>query len=413
YRCASGCTHGVLCETCICRSHGHAPLHRIERWNGSFFAQSSLRELGLVWSLRHPGALCPSAPTGRTRRLTVADVDGYKTVQVQYCYCNGRHFNPDDKNPGYAKQLLDAGLWPVTLKSPQTVITFGVIENFIHHNDADKKSSYSFCSALSAMTDAIDPTVLPNIYRPLQRAVRIWRVLAAERRSGQHFNIDQRITTRRPGSTSTFCPACVEVGFNVSHEEVWNAPEEEQSYTNFHSTDGCFNCGRFILPREDENDEALMKGTAYMQCEEQQRTFIELAKKHDPPQPQTCSKLRALQLQSVGKFKGMAVTGVVGTICTRHGFMQDNGLVNMLAGEAFMWADLSRGGSLMHSSKSRFEYGFYDVWCQYAVNVKKRITKLKFPYADKEFFELMTERMTGGIPSMHIRGHIAKCRAVY
>lgn len=74
---------------------------------------------------------------------------------------------------------------------------------------------------------------------------------------------------------------------------------------------------------------------------------------------------------------------------------------------------MSRGGALMHSTASRWARGFYDVWCQYAVKADKRFTKLKFPEAKAEFFELMTKRMVGGIPSMHIRGHIAKCRAVY
>lgn len=79
--------------------------------------------------------------------------------QVQYCFCDGRCSNPEDLD--YAKQLFDVGLWPVSLKSPQTVITFSLIENFIHHNDADKKSPYSFCLALRAMTDAVDPTAWP------------------------------------------------------------------------------------------------------------------------------------------------------------------------------------------------------------------------------------------------------------
>jgi hypothetical protein len=47
------------------------------------------------------------------------------------------------------------------------------------------------------------------------------------RRSGQAHGIDTIITTRRPLSLATRCPACPEVGVNVDQETMEMASEEE------------------------------------------------------------------------------------------------------------------------------------------------------------------------------------------
>lgn len=43
--------------------------------------------------------------------------------------------------------------------------------------------------------------------------------------SGQAFGIDAFLKGRKKGSTATYCPACPEIGFNVSRKEVWDADE--------------------------------------------------------------------------------------------------------------------------------------------------------------------------------------------
>jgi len=46
----------------------------------------------------------------------------------------------------------------------------------------------------------------------------VWRYLTSVRRAGQAHNIDSILTHRRPGSLAVRCPACPELGFNVSAE---------------------------------------------------------------------------------------------------------------------------------------------------------------------------------------------------
>lgn len=49
-------------------------------------------------------------------------------------------------------------------------------------------------------------------------------------------------------------------------------------YTLFLSSDGCFNCPRLILPKEDNNDYAVMNGAAYVPSEEEYLEYLRLSK---------------------------------------------------------------------------------------------------------------------------------------
>ncbi|KAF8995151.1 hypothetical protein BDZ89DRAFT_1177303 [Hymenopellis radicata] len=61
----------------------------------------------------------------------------------------------------------------------------------------------------------------------------------------------------------------------------------------------------------------------------------------------------------------------------------------------------------------------YDIWCQFVKNLKKRLFEDgKFPKLDnneelREKFESLIGRMKGGIPPLHVLGHIWLCRALY
>lgn len=171
YRCRQ-CKHPSMCADCILGWHAYSPYHRIECFNGAFFEPVDLADLGYVYSLRHPGDPhgCPERLPGKSRLMTILDVDGYHQVNVQFCYCDGvtRKENHDE-----AYQLLEAGLWPQTLDSPRTAITFDAIENFIQHNNTDKKSAYNYCWTLRLMTDPVRPFDVPVsgiwLHRNVQR----------------------------------------------------------------------------------------------------------------------------------------------------------------------------------------------------------------------------------------------------
>lgn len=152
YRCTL-CNHHPLCQTCILNTHRHTPFHRIERWNGMFFESTSLRALGYVFSLGHNSDPCPSSSSHR--RITVVDTNGYHDIEVQLCQCRHRlalKLNHEDAN-----QFLLARLWPMSVENPQTVITFGCVEEFIMHSNTSKLTAYDYCWSLRRFTDAVEP----------------------------------------------------------------------------------------------------------------------------------------------------------------------------------------------------------------------------------------------------------------
>lgn len=152
YRCQQ-CTHPPLCGSCILKAHQFSPFHRIERWNGLFFDSHSLRELGQIVCLGHNSDACPSSSAHR--RITVVDYDGYHDVEIKFCMCRNRLALKIEHDE--ADQLFLSNLWPMTVESPQTVITVACLENFIMHANTSKLTAYDYCWALRRFTDAVEP----------------------------------------------------------------------------------------------------------------------------------------------------------------------------------------------------------------------------------------------------------------
>ncbi|KAF9000340.1 hypothetical protein BDZ89DRAFT_969036 [Hymenopellis radicata] len=126
-----------------------------------------------------------------------------------------------------------------------------------------------------------------------------------------------------------------------------------------------------------------------------------------------------MKLQSLLKFVNLIVSGIVGTTCSRHVFFEDNSVVDMYGGERFAYATRSLWGALRYQMHQRWIRWAYDIWCQFVKNLKKRLFEDgKFPELDnneelREKFESLIGRMKGGIPPLHVLGHIWLCRALY
>ncbi|KAJ6550379.1 hypothetical protein DFH09DRAFT_1501297 [Mycena vulgaris] len=155
------------------------------------------------------------------------------------------------------KQLLAVRLFPATFKQPQTAFTFTVLKQFHIQSLASKKSAYEYVEALCKLTD----NACGDRYRESLFAHRLWRSLALQRRTGQAHGFDKFVPHRRPGSLTLRCPACPEVGFNISAETMKAALETERhKFTLFVSLDGNFKLQRknsyFV---DDEDYKAYLK----------------------------------------------------------------------------------------------------------------------------------------------------------
>ena len=133
-----------------------SPSHRVilhlttkhQRWNGTFFEDVTLRDLGLIIQLGHlSSSVCP-APLAGPRAFAVIHTNGIHPVNVQFCQCSQVY-----KSGSRVEQLLRHKLFPATLTDPTTVATFETLEAFHTTSLQSKITAYDFYMTLEKMTD--------------------------------------------------------------------------------------------------------------------------------------------------------------------------------------------------------------------------------------------------------------------
>lgn len=137
------------------------PFHRIEAWNGAFFAplRSSSPQLHQSLYLGHSGDPCQAGYTAAhwnrpmESTLTVLHTNGYHKLRAVYCNCIG--------SPEPHAQLTQAGIFPSTQIRPATGFTFQLLRQFHHQNIASKTSVHDFHKALICVTDNVLPQAIP------------------------------------------------------------------------------------------------------------------------------------------------------------------------------------------------------------------------------------------------------------
>ena len=48
----------TFCSSCLRKHHEYTPFHRVQQWNGEFFVDAWLRQVGVAINLGHGGAPC-------------------------------------------------------------------------------------------------------------------------------------------------------------------------------------------------------------------------------------------------------------------------------------------------------------------------------------------------------------------
>lgn len=114
--------------------------HYKQRWNGDFFEEESLQNLGLRYQLGHSGDSCP-VPQPGPKLFIVFDTSGPHHVAINYCNCH------DQPLPNYT-QLLREKWFPATFTRPQTVFTFDCLETFHELTLQGKTNLYDYYNTL-------------------------------------------------------------------------------------------------------------------------------------------------------------------------------------------------------------------------------------------------------------------------
>lgn len=170
YRCTECVQLGNCCESCVKKCHVHSPFHAVEVWNPSqrFWRRLSLSELDVVLHLGHGGARCPNF-TGSPRPTTIVHEQGVHTFKVQYCKCRRRPSDgtgeeergngglDDRAQVSEVTQVLDAGFWPATWTTPQTLFTQQVLRDFSLLSNIAHVNAHDYMKFLTRVTDNVDP----------------------------------------------------------------------------------------------------------------------------------------------------------------------------------------------------------------------------------------------------------------
>jgi len=139
------CT-GLRYEPHSAKSHDAIELtHSHQRWNGQFFDKDTLQNLGLSYQVGHSDGTCP-CPLSGPKHFVVFDITGPHLVKFNYCNCG-------EKPLSNWTQLLREGWFPATLSRPQTVFTFGCLEQFHELTLQGKTNLYDYYNTLLWQAD--------------------------------------------------------------------------------------------------------------------------------------------------------------------------------------------------------------------------------------------------------------------
>ncbi|KAG6848454.1 hypothetical protein H0H93_016828 [Arthromyces matolae] len=297
YRCLDCDNGGELLDLeTLLNAHYRNPLHRIERWTGEFFTQTSLKSLGLQVQLGHPfGHPCGNPHPGR-KDFIVIHTNGLHNISINYCAC--------EHATSYAVQLLRHGWYPSTSDRPATVASMAVLRHFQMLSFESKASSYEFYNTLVRLTDNTGMNRVPDRYRAFMTMIRQYRHLKMLKRSGRGHDPEGILHTK-PG------------------EYNWadSVPEKKFLYRLFLAVDANFRLKRKHRSSE-KADPSLSEGWSYFVPEQE---FQEFLKVHG----------HTLQpaVDSERSTKGLATTGVVGVDCARHDMKRPLGVGNLCQGE--------------------------------------------------------------------------------
>lgn len=124
----------------------HKCLQSSKSWNGSFFAATTLKALGLRVQLNHPpGESCTNPAPAFDNDFTVIHTSGIHSISLDFCGCQ--------RARDRTRQLLRSRLFPATTIDPQTAATFSVLQLFQLLSFMSKISALEFYQALSRTTN--------------------------------------------------------------------------------------------------------------------------------------------------------------------------------------------------------------------------------------------------------------------
>jgi len=175
----------------------------LQEWNGSYFTEVSLKQLGLRIQLGHPlGRRCANPAIAFNDDFVVIDTNAIHSVALSFCNCHLAQ-------PQHI-QLLRAQLFPATTDHPKTAATFRVLKNFQLLSFMSKVSAFEFYHTIARQTDNTGTKPPPVSRQTFGKSV-LNLLLNLIFSVGSLFRIPQngaRVVPRRPSQAFGARPCC-------------------------------------------------------------------------------------------------------------------------------------------------------------------------------------------------------------
>ncbi|KIJ40777.1 hypothetical protein M422DRAFT_256198 [Sphaerobolus stellatus SS14] len=357
YRCQECCNGPMLCAECLKESHCLLPFHHIEKWNGDFFQQIPLSELGHQIMLGHNGNVCPGASTSDIKKLVITHINGVHKVQIIYCRCAGAAF------------------------------TFSLLCHFHKMSNEAGSAAYGYVETLQCLTNDVATDGVPEQYREFLNIIRFWIHLQAEKRSGKPLGVISHIPKSHHNSVAVLCPACPQPTINMAPNWEEEAEDKRHKHTLFLNVDGNFRLSR-KAKKDDPNDTSLANGKAY---------FVE-----DTAYAEFLAEVAEDLIEVEMMMHALAVA------LKRETYFDQHGEKELLFQALFCNVDYALAHAIEDTVNEHLWITLsYDIGCQYCINLSKRMTA-HFPEISK-----LMDRFTVLVPKMHIKVHKDACQPFY
>ncbi|KAF8879935.1 hypothetical protein BD779DRAFT_1676149 [Infundibulicybe gibba] len=391
FRCEDCFDIRLMCKSCIIYLHQALPLHRVKRWNGLYFAEESLKDLGLRIQLGHyAGQQCSNPAAAPGDDFVIIHTNGIHRVGLDFCNCR--------QSQDHHIQLLRIRLFPATTIAPKTAATFEVLYAFQMTSFMSKISGFEYYQALARITNNLG-VVPPDRYPAFLRMVREWRHIKLMKRMGRGHDTDG-INGTPEGSCAVLCPMCPHPGKNLPENWQSAPPERAWLYTLFVGIDANFRLKRLDVS-SDTRDPGLNQGYSFVVEEKKFKTFLKEYGDRMPSEKSTCNNHDAIKSASMRGGQGIASSGV-GTIeCSRHDGKLPGSVGDLQLGERYLNMDYIFLSCLRQNSPTRV-VASYDIACQWSVNITRRCSL----YPDNVLGE---HQIVYVIPKWHMAAHRLKC----
>ncbi|KAG1877410.1 hypothetical protein F4604DRAFT_1880388 [Suillus subluteus] len=399
YRCQDCFGTELYCQECTVNRHRENPLHKIEFWNGSFFEDITLKNLGLRVQLGHPvGERCFNLSRAYDDDFVILDINGVHELALDFCSC--------ESALSHVKQLLRARWYPATSADPKSAATFRLLQHFHMLTFESKASAFEYWQTLARLTDNTGIKPCKDRYDSLLRMIKQWRNLKLLKRFGRGHD-PAGIKATKQGACAVVCPACPHPGKNLP--EDWNValPDKRWLYAQFLAIDANFRLARKNVS-SDRIDPGLSRGWAYFVEEMGFKEFLTDVGKV-PQEKSTCASHNAVNLAETKNSRGLAATGAGTVDCSRHNFKRPCGVGDLQRGERYINMDYLFFSTMQHSEDLIVLNVSYDIGCQWSKNIWGRMLN----YPSRMHFACDGKIMTFLVPKFHLPAHITACQITF